>query len=247
MEFRDYAIIAAALVGAASLVLSLITLVMKGEENRRTIRSQLTDVLARLNVVNAESRKYRIETAETCLTPEKRAMFSFYNDQRAFLVGQARYLMDQLPDHVSDSEFGLVAKALGNIGDHELACHYWEKCLERSPSDYVQGLHSRAFGGYLFNEGYPELGRFRFRSSVDLITGTSDQRRFHRVETYLRWAGAERFSGFSSAAEDAVGKALAEASLIQSQSMQNRCSQTIRDYREELPHTKVNASNQAMS
>ncbi|CAI8990954.1 TPR_REGION domain-containing protein [Pseudomonas sp. IT-P44] len=247
MELRDYAVIAAAVAGVAGLALSLITLLMKGEENRRTIRSQLTDVLARLNVVNAESRKYRIETAETGLNPEKRAMFSFYNDQRAFLVGQARYLMDQLPDHVSDSEFGLVAKALGNIGDHELACHYWEMCLERSPSDHVRGMHSRGFGGYLFGEGYPELGRFRFQNGVALIAGTSDQRRFHRVETYLRWAAAERFAGFFSEAKEVLDKAMAEASVIRSQSVQNRCAQTIREYGEEPPQLEVRASNQAMS
>ncbi|RON06246.1 hypothetical protein [Pseudomonas brassicacearum] len=247
MVFKDYAAIAAGLAGVAGLVISLITLFMKGEENRRTIRSQLTDVLARLNVVNAESRKYRIETAESGLNPEKRAMFSFYNDQRAFLVGQARYLMDQLPDHVSDSEFGLVAKALGAIGDHELACHYWEMCLERSPSDHVRGMHSRGFGGYLFGEGYPELGRFRFQSGVALIAGTSDQRRYHRVETYLRWAAAERFSGFFTEAKEVIDKAMAEVSLIQSQSMRKRCAQTIREYGEELPQPAVRASNQVMS
>lgn len=66
-------------------------------------------------------------------------MFGFYNDQRLFLVGQARYLIEQIPDHVSHSELSLVAQALGTVGDHELACHYWENSFEKSPSNYIEG------------------------------------------------------------------------------------------------------------
>lgn len=230
MELKDYAAIVAGVAGVAGLMISSITLLMKGGENRRTIRSQLTDVLARLNAVNAETRKYRIETAGARLTPDQRGMFSFYNDQRAFLVGQARYLMDQIPKHVSDSEFSVVARALASVGDHEQACHYWEQCLKRSPTDLSKGRHSRGFAGYLFDQGYPELGRKRYQASIILIAGSSDQRLFDRAETYIRWAAAEKSSGFDQEAEMVRGHAMIEMGLIQSENLRNRSLQIIQDY-----------------
>ena len=230
MELRDYAVIAAAMVGALGLILSVITLLMKTGENTRTIRSQLTDVLARLNAVAADSRKYRIETADVRLTADQRAMFSFYNDQRAFLVGQARYLIEQIPNHVSHSEINLVAQALGAIGDHEMACHYWEKSFELSPSNFIRALHSRGFASYLFGQGYTDLGRYRYQSSISLIAADSDQRRVDRVETYLRWAASERGFDFDTEAAALVAHAESELSLIQSRGVRNRCAQRIRDY-----------------
>ncbi|UVM34386.1 hypothetical protein [Pseudomonas sp. B21-019] len=248
MELRDYAVIAAATAGVAGLVLSLITLLMKSGENNRTIRSQLTDVLARLNAVAAESRKYRIETAKERLTPDQRAMFGFYNDQRLFLVGQARYLIEQIPDHVSHSELSLVAQALGTVGDHELACHYWENSFEKSPSNYIRGIHSRGFASYLFGQGYTELGRYRFKSSISLITADSDQRRADRAETYLRWAASERYSDFLSEAAELVGHAEIELSLIKSPPVRNRCAQKIRDYEGDwLPQSDLRKPDQTNS
>lgn len=246
MELRDYAVIAAATAGVAGLVLSLITLLMKSGENNRTIRSQLTDVLARLNAVAAESRKYRIETAKERLTPDQRAMFSFYNDQRLFLVGQARYLIEQIPDHVSHSELSLVAQTLGAIGDHELACHYWENSFEKSPTSFIRGIHSRGFASYLFGQGYTELGRSRFKSSISLIAADSDQRRGDRVETYLRWAVCERYSDFFAEAAELVGQAQIELSLIKSPPVRNRCAQKIREYEDDwLPQPDVMKLNPA--
>ncbi|WP_223530521.1 hypothetical protein [Pseudomonas sp. BF-B-26] len=246
MELRDYAVIAAAVAGIAGLVLSSITLLMKSGENSRTIRSQLTDVLARLNAVAAESRKYRIETAGERLTPDQRGMFAFYNDQRLFLVGQARYLIEQIPDHVSHSELSLVAQALATLGDHELACHYWEKSFERSPSNFIRGQHSRGYASYLFDQGYIELGRYRFKSSISLITADSDQRRVDRVETYLRWAASERYSDFLSEAAELVEHAKVELSLVKSQLVRNRCSQKIRNYEDDwLPRSDLKKLDQA--
>lgn len=246
MEPRDYAVIAAALVGAAGLVLSLITLLMKNGENTRSIRSQLTDVLARLDAVSSEARKYRIETAKERLTNDQRALFGFYNDQRAFLVSQARYLIEQIPDHVSHSELSLVAQAQGGIGDHEMACHYWERSLELSPSAFIKGQHSRGFASYLFGQGYIELGRFRFERSISLITADSDQRRHDRVETYLRWAVCERSAGFLAEAAALVELAENEIHPIKSMTIQSRCYDRIKNYEHDwLPTSDLTTLDQA--
>ncbi|MCI1037848.1 hypothetical protein [Pseudomonas putida] len=235
----------AAAVGAAGLILSLITLVMKNGENTRTIRSQLTDVLARLNAVATESRKYRIEIATGQATADQRAMFGFYNDQRAFLVGQARYLMEQIPDYVSHSELSLVAQALGAVGHHEMACYYWERSFELSPDNFISALHNRGFAGYLFGQGYTDLGRYRFQTSISLMTADSDQRRSDRVETYLRWAACERTSDFDHEAVVLVEYAVSESFLIKSKVVQNRCAQRIRDYENDWSSSlKIKAPNQ---
>lgn len=216
MELRDYAVFVGGIAGVAGFVLSLITLLMKGGENRRTIRSQLTDVLSRLNTVNAESRKFRIETADKKLTPEISGMFSFYNDQRSFLVGQATYLVEQIPKHVSHSEFAVIARAFGSFGDHEKACHYWERCLSCAKSDYAKGLHSRGFAGYLFDQGYYDLARQKFEESISFTSGSDDRNTHTRGETFHRWALAERAAHFYDEAEHLLVRSKLEFDRVQS-------------------------------
>lgn len=207
--------------GGVGLVISLITLLMKGGENRRTIRSQLTDVLSRLNTVNAESRKYRIETADVKFTPEISGMFSFYNDQRSFLVGQAKYLVEQIPKHVSGSEFAVIARAFGSLGDHDQACHYWKRCLDCAQSDYSRSLHSRGFAGYLFDQGLYDLARRRFEASISFTAGNDDRSAHTRGETFHRWALAERAAFFDDKAEKLLHRARLEFDGIHSMSLKN--------------------------
>jgi tetratricopeptide (TPR) repeat protein len=229
MDLKDYAALVAGVAGFAGLGVSLVTLLMKTGENRRTIRSQLTDVLARLNTVNAESRKFRIETGTSNLSPDQRGMFSFYNDQRSFLVGQAIYLIEQVPKHVTHSELAVVARAVGSTGDHETACEYFKRCMECSPSDLIKGMHCRGFAGYLFDQGQVQMGREYFQDSLKLILGTSDPRRFDRVETLTRWSIAEKSSGFSLESKELLDKATREVSLIQTENVRRRGFQVVQD------------------
>lgn len=192
METKDYVTLGLSL---SALIVSLVTLFLKGPENRRTIRNQLTDALSKLNAVNAEARKLSIEKAADRHTPEVNGMFSFFNDQRAFLVRQAVFLADQIPAHVSDIEYSLIARALGNAGDHVSALTYWSKSIAASKDTLQRAMRLRGFAAYHFEQGDVDSGRKCVKESVSLLAGDDDFRKHTVGETYLRWANLERDAG----------------------------------------------------
>lgn len=192
MENKDYITLGLSL---SAFIVSLISLFLKGPENRRTIRNQLTDALSKLNAVNAEARKLSIEKATERYSPQVNGMFSFFNDQRAFLVRQAVFLADQIPKHVSDIEYSLIARALGNAGDHVSALIYWSKCINASKNSIQRAIGLRAFGFYRFEQGDPDGGRKCIKESIELVGEKDDFCKHTTGETYQRWANFEKNHG----------------------------------------------------
>lgn len=192
MENKDYITLGLSL---SAFIVSLVSLLLKGPENRRTIRNQLTDALSKLNAVNAEARKLSIEKAAERYSPQVNGMFSFFNDQRAFLVRQAVFLADQIPKHVSDIEYGLIARALGHSGDHILALTYWSKSIDAAKDSTQRAMKIRGFAAYRFEQGDLVGGRECMEYSIKL-TGEKDDFHKHTAgETYQRWANLEKDHG----------------------------------------------------
>ena len=198
MELKDALSLAVALL---ALGISLLSLLLKGPENRRTIRSQLTDALTKLNTVNAEARKFSIEKEAERHTPTVNAMFSFFNDQRRFLARQAVFLAEQIPEHVTDVEYGLIARAFDNMGDQTLADLYWQKCVSVSQGDYARGLNLRGYAAYQFGQGSYVEARRSYAASIGANAGDSDRARHTVGETYMRWAVNEVENGFKTESE----------------------------------------------
>jgi tetratricopeptide (TPR) repeat protein len=206
METKDYLTLA---VSVSAFVVSLVTLLLKGPENRRIIRNQLTDIIGKLNAVQAEARKLSMEKEQERFNPHVNALFAFFNDQRVFLVWQASFLIRQIPKDVSDIEYALIARAFDAIGDQSQADRYWNKCIQSSQGEYYRSMNLRGYASYLFAQGSFEDGRKKFEESVSSLTGDSDRMRHAKGETYLRWALIEREFGFGPEADTLLAKAKA--------------------------------------
>lgn len=203
MELKDYFTLT---ISVLAFFLSLTSLLMKGPENRRLIRNQLTDAISKLNAVNAEARKLSIEKAAERHTPNVNGMFSFYNDQRVFLARQAVFLIEQIPQYVSDAEYAVVARAFDSAGDAALATEYWTKCLDSCRTPATRAFQLRGYAAYLFNQGEVVEGRKRYHQSVESTGNVSDRDKHTLGETYLRWSKHELNAGFPEISAELVTK-----------------------------------------
>src|SRR5438309_741914 len=106
IEPKDYlSLTLSALAFALSLSATAITLRQKKYETERTLRSQLTDAIGKLNASFEAMEKLREEKASTWNAPQVVNLKAFYNGQKLFYARQAIYVANQIPRLVSDSEY----------------------------------------------------------------------------------------------------------------------------------------------
>jgi tetratricopeptide (TPR) repeat protein len=173
-----------------SITSTYITLRQKKYETERTLRNQLTEVLAKIAALNLELAKIPQQGASaTGLTSRMRGHL---RDQQRFLVRQATYVIDQIPALVSPFEFLLVAGAFESIDDVYQAEQFFRKAIEHSAGDEMnRGITTRGFARFLFNQGEHDLAREQFMASVEIFSGDSDIMKEYRGDTYLRWGTHE--------------------------------------------------------
>jgi tetratricopeptide (TPR) repeat protein len=173
-----------------SIISTYITLRQKKYETERTLRNQLTDVLAKITALNLENAKIPQEGASPSgLTS---GMRGHLRDQQRFLVRQATYVIDQIPTLVSPFEYLLVAGTFESIDDVYQAEQFFRKAIEHSADDEMnRGIITRAFARFLFNQGEHELAREQYMAAVEIFSGDSDIMKEYRGDTYLRWATQE--------------------------------------------------------
>src|SRR6266481_3523677 len=162
MEPRDYIAIGAALISTCSLTVSYITWRQKSSEAERTIRGQITDVIGKLDAVFAEWDKLIFENAEKKSDPYFVGRRSFLNGQKRFLARQALYLMDYVPDLVTDFEYNRVADAFCSIGDYDQANDLYKQSIEAAKQPNYKANCTRAYARCLFGQGRINEGRANF-------------------------------------------------------------------------------------
>ena len=202
MEPRDYVSIVAVVISSFSFAVSFITLRQKQYETQRTLRSQITDVIADLNSVFEESDKLKYESADKPSDPYVVGRRSFLNGQKRFFARQAIYLMGQVPKLVTDFEYLAVADAFSQMGEFKQANAYYEKAIRASKKEpYYRSIALRAYARNLFNQNNVQDGRTAYQDSLNLISLDSDFNFFHAGETYQRWATVEADNSFLNEAK----------------------------------------------
>lgn len=191
METKDVITVA---ISVSALIISTvattISIIRGQKEKQRTVRNQITDVLSRIVAGNIENAKLYHETAQT--NPEYfQAISSILNQQNAFLLNQAIYLTDQVPELVTAVEYNTLAGANANAGDLIMAEKYYRKAVAVSPNDYFRALAKRSFGTFLFAQRRFEEGREEFRKAVSLLKGGDNMVRHTNGFTYQMWAWNE--------------------------------------------------------
>jgi len=144
-----------------------------------------------LDAVFAEWDKLIFENAEKKSDPYFVGRRSFLNGQKRFLARQALYLMDYVPDLVTDFEYNRVADAFCSIGDYDQANDLYKQSIEAAKQPNYKANCTRAYARCLFGQGRINEGRANFKDAVLLISPTSDVNRFHIAETFQRWAIVE--------------------------------------------------------
>jgi tetratricopeptide (TPR) repeat protein len=211
MDASNYISLVAAAISICSFVYSWH---QKSSESNRTARTQLTDLISKLDSVFAEFDKLMFENADKSADPYFVGRRSFLNGQKRFLARQAVYLMDQIPDLVTDFEYNRVADAFSSVGDYRLSDKYYVKAIEATDNvedpdtkAYYASMSMRAFARSLFEQRLIEEGRKRYQESLDLIRPDTDLNRYNNAETHQRWALAEADVLEWNEAEDHINKA----------------------------------------
>jgi hypothetical protein len=169
-----------------SILSTYISTRQKKFETQRTLRIQLTDVLGKIAALNLELAKIPVTGASASgLTT---GMKGHLIDQKRFLVRQATYISDQIPQLVSPFEYLLIAGTFADIQDVYRAEQFFRKAIEHVGQDDLDlGIITRGFARFLFTYGEPDLAREQYSAAVGIFSGDSDIMKDYRGDTYLRW------------------------------------------------------------
>jgi tetratricopeptide (TPR) repeat protein len=213
LQAKDILTLVVSLCSAIIAVISLIiTYRQRQVEDKRNIRSSLTDTLTSLTEVNIAMVKLKLENKT--INDDVFAFRRGYNSQRRYLANHAEFLSQQIPDLVSDIDHNMIAHAFSAMGDYERAFKHWEVCIAKSPAPPVLATNLRGFAGFLFEQGNPQLGRKNFEKSVQVAMPDSDVNRRLRADTFAIWSITERDFGFLDHAKRRKEQAEAEARRI---------------------------------
>lgn len=205
MTTSDEIAVAAVVVTVAGLVLSIIALVISirtaRSERRHATRSQLNEVLRQMAAVMIERQKLQHENQNNDPGYVQRLSPAF-DQQQSFLLQQARYLADQIPDLVGSVEWTALGyfNALGN--DLIAAEGYYRRAAEVAPDPASRLASSGAFAWFLFTQRRFEEAREVYTRALTQRTGSDNFVRYQRGKAYLFWACNER--DWASAPQRAV-------------------------------------------
>lgn len=181
---------------ALSLYVTFRTERRASDEKRRTIRNQLTDVLARLTSLQLKNAKLMHEAKGDALYMQ--SVNIALGQQNGFLIDQAFYLADQIPSLVTTYEFNTIAAASFGAGNVLAAEKYNLKAIEVAHSELYKAQATRGYAVFLFSQRRFVEGRDQFNKALALIKGGSDNlsRQTNGI-TYQTWAWNEQHLALS--------------------------------------------------
>lgn len=193
-----------------SSVATTISIIRGRNERQRAIRNQITDILSRIISTNLENIQYYHEN-EAKDPKYFAALSSALSQQNAFLLNQAMYLTDQVPELVTAVEYNTLAVANANAGDLIIAEKYYRKAIEVAKTDYFKALATRSYAMFLFSQRRFEEARELFNKALIAIGGSGNLARYQKGLTYQMWADNEfNNAGSSKRAEELIESAANE-------------------------------------
>jgi len=218
METKDVVTVTiSSLAFLLSFVATILALVRSSHEKQRAIKKEITELMGKLVATKLEGAKlYREHSGKD--PAYFQAVSSILNQQNAFLINQATYLIDQVPRLVTAVEYNTIATATAETGDFVFADKYFHKAIDTSPPGYYRSLAIRSYAAHLFVQRRFAEGREAFRTSLSLLTGSSVEVRFTNGVTYQNWGWQELHNGRSPAlAEPLFEKAADEFKGIENE------------------------------
>lgn len=197
-----------------SLVATVVSLRQKKYETERTLRSQLTDAIGKLNSTYESLVRLRGEQASKWNDSSNVAQRSFYNGQKMFYARQAIYVAKQIPKLVTDSEYSSIARAFSDADDDKSAFLYYEKAIAAAHDSYYRAINIRGYARLLIRANRVAEGRKKFEHALSLVGGGTDSEKWFRAETLQRWGEVEALRGDQASSECLFERASGEFSTI---------------------------------
>lgn len=197
METKDILTFGVALLAfVVSAISTTITIIRGQREKQRAIRNEIMNVLSQIVSTAIDNAKLYQENNEKA-TPYYQVVSSILNQRNAFLLHQAVYLTDQVPDLVTAVEYNTLAAANANAGDLLTAEKFYRTAVERSANSFYKSMALRSYGGFLFPQRRFDEARQNFRQAISLLQGDSNQIRYTNGFTYQIWSWNELFNAES--------------------------------------------------
>ncbi|MFH1893651.1 MAG: hypothetical protein ABIK83_13325 [Candidatus Zixiibacteriota bacterium] len=182
------------IISGLALVLSVIATVVsmyrKKYERQRAIRIQLSETLSSIGSTDLEGAKLYHEKAKA--DPDYYQSISpILTQQKASLLNQATYLIEQIPDLASTVDYVAVAFASAGAGDLILADKFYSRAVAVADVEYYKVVALRGYAMFLFTQTRYEEGREQFQNAVKVLTKRDDFSRYTNGATYQQWAWHE--------------------------------------------------------
>lgn len=203
----------------AAFIISAWTFLQKRGEAKSALRKQLTDMIEKLHDLNVENAKSNDEKLGLQYPKHFGRLLS---DQRRFLVRQAKYIGEQIPNLVSPYELMVIAIGLDEIDDAPEAKKWFLRALAKADSEFDEVIVRRQFGRTLFRSGQIEDAREQFELASKVFKGNSDREMIYAGDTFERWGGLETDYGSKSRAPQLFGLAEQEYSRIGAEWLRKR-------------------------
>jgi hypothetical protein len=214
LEAKD--LIAIAISGAAAF-LSLVAFVVsyrRGEnEKQRAVRDQITATLDKITENILENARLRNDPNANFEYVQ--VVGSALGQRNSFLLNQAVYLSEIVPQLVTYVDYNTMAWAAAAAGELTIAETNYRKAILACPNDRIRALATRSYGSFLFSQRRFEEGRDQFGQAASLIKGADNFARYTKGFVHQNWGWCELHNANSpKRAEEAFESARSEFSGI---------------------------------
>ena len=198
METKELVTLSLAILAfVVSLISTTITIVRGRRERQRAIRNEITNVMSQIVATAMENAKLYHENSGQS-TQYYQTVSSILNQRNAFLLHQAAYLTEQVPELVTAVEYNTLAAANANAGDLFTAERFYRKAIEEAGNTAYKSMALRSYAAFLFPLRRFEEGRVIFQRAISLLKSGSNHDRYTNGFTYQMWAWNELHNAESS-------------------------------------------------
>jgi hypothetical protein len=227
MELKD---IATVLLSLLALGLSIYATYTSQKERTRTIRAQLTDVLGKLTTLSLDRAKFQHDAKDDQQYLD--SVNAALGQQNGFLLDQAVFLSEQIPELVTTYEFNTIAVADSDAGNIFRAEVHQLKAIDAAKTDLYKSQAIRGYAVFLFPQGRLSEGREQYRKAIEVLKGESNLVHWTNGMTYQMWAFSElNFARSPERANQYVESARKEYSAIDVEFMRNRAIAALEAFR----------------
>lgn len=191
METKDVLTLGVALLAfLVSAISTVITIVRGRREKQRAIRNEITHVLSQIVETALEGAKLFHENKEEP-TEYYMVASSILNQRNNFLLNQAVYLCEQVPNLVTAVEYNTLAHAHVEAGELFLAERYYKQAVDTSRDRFYKAIALRSYALFLFQQHRFDEARKNFEQAIMLLPSKNSHLRYLNGTTYQMWAANE--------------------------------------------------------